>query len=152
MAEPCCLPAPQPATDRTASICPGCGGRGRPVELTTIQAQVAISLRELARDGYHFCAAPGCAVVYFTAAAPPITHEQLRERVFQKEPGGDVFICYCFRYSVEMIQRSSSAQRAAILNDVVEGTRHGQCACEIRNPQGACCLANLRRLLRMSEQ
>jgi hypothetical protein len=41
-------------SDHAARICPGCGGRGRPVVLATVQAQVAISLRELAQGGYYF--------------------------------------------------------------------------------------------------
>jgi hypothetical protein len=87
-------------------------------------------------------------VVYFAAGAPPITRDQIRERVFQKETDCDVLVCYCFRYSRGALQRTDSLGRAAILADVVTGTQQGQCACEVRNPQGSCCLGNLRRLAR----
>jgi hypothetical protein len=147
MAEPCCLPPPQPAFELADGVCPGCGGRGRPVVLATVQAQVAISLRELAQGGYYFCSSAGCAIVYFTSCGSAIHHDQLRERVFQKEPRDDVLVCYCFRYRVDTLQRSGSAERAAILADIVAGTQQGQCACDIRNPQGSCCLGNVRGLI-----
>lgn len=147
MAEACCAPGERPLELAIVAVCPGCGQRGRPVALVTVQAQVAISLRALAASPYQFCATPSCAVVYFTAAAPAITSDQLRAPVFQKEPAGTVLICYCFGYSVGLIARSDSARREAILADIVAGTRQGQCACELRNPQGSCCLGNVRRLL-----
>jgi hypothetical protein len=75
----------------------------------------------------------------------------VRERVFQKEPAPDVLVCYCFRYSRVTIQQSDGAGRAAMLADIVAGTRQGQCACELRNPQGSCCLGNVRTLLRSGE-
>jgi hypothetical protein len=87
-------------------------------------------------------------VVYFAAEAPPIIREQIRERVFQKESAPDVLVCYCFRYSRGALERTDSLGRAAILADVVAGTQQSQCACEVRNPQGSCCLGNLRRLAR----
>jgi hypothetical protein len=136
--------------------CPSCGRRGRPVGLDTVQSQVAISLRELAQPPYQFCATPDCAVVYYAAAvasqAPArgaITRDQLRERVFQKELAPDVLVCYCFGYTLGAMQQGDEAERAAILADIVAGTRQGQCACTLRNPQGGCCLGNVRRLMRV---
>lgn len=145
MAETCC--DPNTTVARAQSQCPGCGQRGEPVAIATVQAQVAISLRELAAGSYRFCATRRCPIVYFAAEEEAVRHEQLRERVFQKEPAGDVLVCYCFRYSVSALQHSEPTQRAAILADIVAGTRQVQCACELRNPQGRCCLGNVRQLL-----
>jgi len=147
MAEACCVPVAPRGDDATTGICPHCGRCGRPVALATVQAQVAISLRTLMVEGYRFCATAHCPSVYFTAGGQRIERQQLRERVFQKEPVDDVLVCYCFRYSVGTLQRSSSAEHAAILADIVAGTQQGQCACESRNPQGSCCLGNIRRLI-----
>jgi hypothetical protein len=116
---------------------------------------VAISLRELAPGDYYFCATLDCAVVYFApatsassrvAAQRTITRDQLRERVFQKETADEVLVCYCFRYSLGAIRHSDEAGRSAVLAAIVAGTQQGQCACELRNPQGGCCLGNVRRL------
>lgn len=147
MPDSCCPSPARPATPPTTDVCPSCGQRGRPVGLLTVQAQVALSLREL-RPPYWFCRTPSCAVVYFAAEAPPITCDQLRERVFQKASDPDVLVCYCFRYTRGDLQRGDSARRDSILADVIAGTQQGQCACEIRNPQGSCCLGNLRHLAR----
>lgn len=151
MTDLCCALVDPPESSTNVGTCPGCGQWGRQVALMTVQAQVAFSLRKLAAAGYRFCATPGCTVVYYAAGAPPIVHSQLRERVFQKEAAGDVLVCYCFRHSVVALQQRDSARHAAILADIVAGTRRGQCACELRNPQGSCCLGNVRQLLRLSE-
>jgi hypothetical protein len=148
MPDSCCSSSAPPTSTSAVGTCPSCGERGRAVSLLTVQAQIALSLRELGQPPYWFCSTPGCAAVYFTASAPPVTCDQLRERVFQKEPDLDVLVCYCFRYSRGAVQQADSITRAAILADVVAGTQQGQCACEIRNPQGSCCLGNLRRLAR----
>jgi hypothetical protein len=148
MAESCCSSAAPSTSPSAAGTCPSCGERGRAVGLLTVQSQVALSLRELGQPPYWFCSTPGCTVVYFAAGAPPVTCNQLRERVFQKEPDLDVLVCYCFRYSRGAVLQADSIMRAAILADVVAGTQQGQCACEIRNPQGSCCLGNLHRLAR----
>lgn len=156
MPDTCCAPPEHAKRADTGGACPGCGRRGRTVGLDTVQSQVAISLRELAQAPYQFCATPDCAVVYYAAAvvssAPApvqdaITRDQLRQRVFQKEPAPDVPVCYCFGHTLGAIQQGDKAKRAAILAEIVGGTRQGQCACRLRNPQGSCCLGNLRRLM-----
>ncbi len=151
MPEGYCMPAACAGPAVAAGGCPGCGHRGRQVALLTVQAQVAISLRELGPSPYHFCATPGCEVVYYASGSPPILRGQVRERIFQKERAPDVLVCHCFRYSLGRLQWSDEAERAAILADIIAGTRQGQCACELRNPQGSCCLSNVRRLLRDDE-
>lgn len=158
MSDTCCAPSKPGSQPLAARACPDCGRPGRAVSFTTVQSQVALSLRELALAAYHFCGTPGCAVVYFASAAQgcaqgqsAITREQLRERVFQKESADNVLVCYCFRYSVGDIQRSDRAGRCAILADIMAGTQQGQCACELRNPQGRCCLGNVRRVAAASD-
>lgn len=158
MTDACCAPPEWSERSDSEGACPGCGRRGRPVGLATVQAFVAISLRELVQTPYQFCATPHCAVVYYAAAVASsaltpgrgaITHDQLRERVFQKELVPDMLVCYCFGHTLGAIQQGDEAERAAILADIVAGTRQGQCACTLRNPQGSCCLGNVRRLMRV---
>ena len=36
--------------------------------------------------------------------------------------------------------------RKAIIDDISTGINAGQCACDLRNPQGSCCLGNVRGL------
>lgn len=145
MGEACCGSNPTNVVQVLA--CPSCGQCGHSVALLTVQAQVAISLRTLAAHGYQFCATQDCPIVYYAANAEPITSDQVRERVFQKEPTGEVLVCYCFRYRVAALQQADQTEQAAILASITAGIQQGQCACELRNPQGRCCLGNVRRVL-----
>lgn len=145
MADPCCAPVEH---RDEVEACPGCCHQGRQVALITVQTQVNVSLRELAAAPYHICATPGCAVVYYAVGAPPLMRAQVREPFFPKETTPDVLVCHCFRHSLGALQGSDTAGGSAILADIIAGTRQGQCACALRNPQGRCCLGDVRRLIR----
>jgi hypothetical protein len=110
---------------------------------------VSVSLRELSDQPYRFCASPACAAVYYAPAnGATLTRDQLRERVYQKEPGrNDVLVCYCFHHTAGIAQSHEVSDRAAVLADITAGINADQCACELRNPQGTCCLGNVRALM-----
>jgi hypothetical protein len=119
------------------------------VGLATVRAQLAISLRSITQEAYRFCASAGCPVVYFTPnGTQQFTTEQLRELVFQKAPGNPAsLICYCFQHSLGAIQAADASMRAQIVADITAGVQAGRCACDLRNPQGSCCLGNVRRIV-----
>lgn len=154
-AETCELPSTtMQRTPRAAVACPVCGEKGKPVQGQTVKATLSISLRQVETVEYFFCRTPTCRVVYFTSDGKrTFTIEQVRERVFQKEPSvGDVFVCYCFRHTVGEIRAASPEFRASILTDINTGIKAEQCACDLRNPQGSCCLGNVRGLIKQLEQ
>nr|WP_254658017.1 hypothetical protein [Pleurocapsa sp. PCC 7327] len=68
--------------------------------------------------------------------------------VFQKCASSDVPVCYCFDWTKERIEREirqtgySSAETS-----IRHHVKAGRCACEINNPQGSCCLANVRQVV-----
>ncbi len=142
----------QPA--RTIGTCSVCGEKGKPVDGQTVKALLSVSLRAVRDAEYLFCRTQSCPIVYFTPdRSQTFTTEDMRERVYQKEPGTDsVFVCYCFRHTVGDVRATSPERRAAIEDDVNEGILVGQCACDVRNPQGSCCLGNLRGLVKRPEQ
>lgn len=151
----CDLPAQtisRPA--RAANACPECGQIGKPVQGQTVKALLAVSLREMHDGDYLFCRTPACPVVYFTAdGMQTFTTEQVREHIYQKEPDTDtVFVCYCFRHTVGEIRSMHRTNRAALLHDIDAGIQAGQCACDLRNPQGSCCLGNARGLIKRLER
>ncbi|MFO3798095.1 MAG: hypothetical protein ACK8QZ_12600, partial [Anaerolineales bacterium] len=83
-------------------------------------------------------------VYYSTDGQQMFTETDLRERVFQKHPDAiDVFVCYCFQRTVGQVH----AHGKAVAEEISRGVKAGQCACEIRNPQGSCCLGNVYALL-----
>jgi hypothetical protein len=135
---------------RAANACPICGERGKAVQGQTVKALLALSLREAQNTDYLFCKTQTCPVVYFSTGGEQTFHiEQVRERVYQKEPeSDDVLVCYCFRHKVGDILNTSTETRKAILDDINTGINAGQCACDLRNPQGSCCLGNVRGLIK----
>jgi hypothetical protein len=142
---PCCPPTAAPVLQQRQA-CPGCGGPGKAVGVATVRAQLAISLRSVTGEAYRFCPTPDCPVVYFTPdGSQQFTTEQLRELVFQKAPANPAaLVCYCFQHSLGAIQDADARTRAQIIADITAGVQAGQCACDMRNPQGSCCLGNVR--------
>jgi hypothetical protein len=139
---------------RIANACPVCGRLGKPVQGQTVKALLSTSLREVRDVEYLFCREPSCSVVYFSAdREQTFTIDQIRERVYQKEPRNpDVLVCYCFQHTVSELNKASPERRLAIVEDINSGIRRDQCACDLRNPQGSCCLGNVRELARQLEK
>lgn len=136
------------------AFCPECNQKGKVVEGQTVKALLSISLRSVQGAEYYFCRTQSCSIVYFTAdGKSTFTTSQLRERVYQKEPSADdVFVCYCFNHKVAEIRNASPEIRVSIINEINAGIQANQCACDLRNPQGSCCLGNVRGLIKQIEQ
>ena len=136
--------------------CPECGQKGRKVDTITVKGLVALSLRNVSpTEQYYFCQTPDCATVYFCAdGSHTFTKNQLREPVHQKEPADDsVPVCYCFGHSPASIRAEiESTGKSTVVDDVNTGIKAGQCACEVRNPQGNCCLGNVRAVVKSIER
>ena len=152
--EVCVLPMPTAQrAPRTITACPSCGEKGKPVQGQTVKSLLSVTLRQVRNTEYLFCRTPTCPVVYFTTdGAETYTIEQVRERVCQKEADvDDVFVCYCFRHTVGEIRAAAPETRVAILDDISVGIQADQCSCDLRNPQGSCCLGNVRGLIKALE-
>lgn len=150
----CALPGSQTQGHPAhVSACPTCKQAGKTVQVQTVKALLAVSLRDIRSAGYLFCRTHSCPVVYFASdGTHAFTTTQIRERVYQKEPeASDVPVCYCFRHTTGAVCEAGEADRAAIVADITAGIQAGQCACEVRNPQGSCCLGNVRRLIKHPE-
>ncbi len=140
------------AANPAQTLCPSCGQRGKIVETQTVKALLAISLEAVYEDTiYHFCRTPDCAVVYYDEAARLFTEAQLRERVHQKHSqADDVPVCYCYQHTPGSIRAEVAARgESDVVARVTAGTQAGTCACDIRNPQGNCCLGNLGRVVKL---
>ena len=164
MAEACCRvpeagsavceqPAPGLARPRMKpGLCPTCGERGKPVQGQTVKSLLAISLRAVQDVQYFFCRTRDCPVVYYSENSQQhFTTSELRERVYQKEPDApQVLVCYCFDYRASTLGAASASVREQIIAEINAGIQAGQCACDLRNPQGSCCLGNVRALGRQA--
>ncbi len=130
--------------------CPDCSRTGKPVDALTLKALLAVPLTAVRAVDYLFCPTRDCPVVYYSADQQQRFREQdVRERVFQKHPSDeDVFACYCFRHTLRGIRHeAATAGQSTVVAAITAGIQAGQCACEIRNPQGTCCLGNVRALV-----
>ena len=157
--ESCCAPVAVKNGNRTAeaqtNLCPACNRKGKKVDSITLKSMLDVSLLALRDVPYLFCRTPDCPVVYFSAGGTQsFTKDQVRVPVHQKEPD-DVTapVRYCFRRSPASIQAELLATGAsAVIEEINGGIQAGQCACEIRNPQGSCCLGNVSRVVKQIEQ
>jgi hypothetical protein len=139
----------------STGICPQSGSKGRRVDSITMKALLAVSLSELRDTSYFFCKDAGCPVVYFSEdGKQSFTSEQLREHVYQKEAENDqVFLCYCFRHTVGSIRAETfSGGESRLIDSINSAIQARQCACDIRNPQGSCCLGNVQVFIKQLKQ
>ncbi len=135
-------------------LCPTCGQKGKRVDILTLKALLAVSLTDLRVVEYLFCRTPDCPTVYYSLdGQQQFGEDALRERVHQKHPtADDVLVCYCFRHSPGSIRAQLLATgRSRVVASVTAGIQAGQCACDIRNPQGSCCLGNVRATVQKIE-
>ena len=147
MTETCCCP-PQPTSwDKT---CPRDGTKGKRVQPITLKSLLIPSALETFNSdtNYYFCTATDCPVVYFNEEGQIFSTKQVKELVFQKDKGLDVPVCYCFGWSrdriqQEIIQTGKSSAEANIRGHI----QAGRCGCEVNNPQGSCCLSNVRAIV-----
>ena len=130
------------AEAKQAAQCPCCGTSAKPVDRVTLIHQVVAPFnQQLPADDFFFCASAACSTLYFSDAGAVIEVSQVRGEVGQKSTKPDRVICYCFdihhsRVIEEIEQTGASASKAF----VVEQTKLKNCACDIRNPSGKCCL------------
>ena len=134
----------------TARVCPSNGKPGKAVPRQTLQSLALVDLYDLAASEYWFCDAADCAIVYFDAQGGTITLDQVRVPVWQKQPDDlTVPVCYCRKLTTAMIQeevnRTGQSSAPAHVIAIIQAER---CACDLTNPQGTCCLGNVRYVAR----
>jgi hypothetical protein len=131
--------------------CPTNQQVGSSLDSLTVKALLGVPLTEVASDAtYRFCPTPDCPTVYYRGDGRQVFDEQdLRERVYQKHADDPtILICYCFGYRVaDVLAEWESKGVTTVIERIQAGIQAGQCACDIRNPQGRCCLGNVRELV-----
>lgn len=124
--------------------CPRDRSQGKPVKVLTLKSLLVPQALERLNPpaDYQFCSSANCPVVYFSAAGDVFTTDDLKVPVFQKDPGEDVPICYCFGWTRRRIQAIDES--FSIVDSITKHIQAGRCGCEVNNPQGRCCLKNVR--------
>ncbi len=121
------------------------------MDAITVKALLSVPLTEVRDVPYRFCRTPDCPTIYYAADGLQAFDEAaLRERVHQKHPADDdVFICYCFRHTPSTIRAELlQTGHSTVVERITAGIDADQCACDIRNPQGTCCLGNVRTVVK----
>lgn len=150
MASDCCDDACE--TGRVTTGCPTCGHKGRSVDRITLKALlVSGALKRLAAGEYRFCAERSCSTVYYGPDGSVFGQNDLTVPVWQKTDDPNVFVCYCFAHSEASITAEiARTGETRVEDEIRQLVQDGRCACEVRNPQGSCCLGNVARVVKAS--
>lgn len=131
--------------------CPTNQKVGKRIHTQTVKAMLALPLTEIHAVQYWFCSDPVCPTVYYSEdGLQTFSEKDLRERVYQKHPNDEgVFVCYCFHHSTRSIRDELlGTGKSLTVENIAAGIQAEQCACDVRNPQGSCCLGNVRRIVK----
>jgi hypothetical protein len=145
----CCCPAlsTEDNTSHWQSVCPDDGTKGNPVKLISLKSLLTpTALEQLeAASAYRFCSSPNCPVVYFSEQGQTFTTADLKVPIFQKDVDKDVSVCYCFGWSRQRIREEvKQSGKNSVIDIITAHIKAKRCGCEVNNPQGSCCLSNVR--------
>lgn len=129
--------------------CLSCKGPSRPVTLRTMLLMLKPELfTQVGESHYRFCATPACPLVYFSTGRS-FTTSDLRVRVGLKEKDGPIPLCYCFGFSEQAVREEIETEgNTTILQRITALIKERMCACEERNPSGACCLGEVTKAVK----
>lgn len=142
----CC--SVKPTNWSAVMACLESGRRSKQVDLLTVRSLVRRLPIGMPSTAYYFCEDSSCDVVYFPAnpEAPIFRRSDLLVRVGTKETEDPIPVCYCFGFTRQdiwdEIQRTGKSTAA---EQITVEVKAGNCACEVKNPSGKCCLGNVAR-------
>ncbi|MDP2876881.1 MAG: hypothetical protein Q8O00_11900 [Holophaga sp.] len=127
--------------------CPRCRSLGKPVSRDTASRFISTeAMVTLGAGEIRFCPHPACPVAYYAPSGTAILKDQLSVRLGIKETEAPRPICHCFGHSMESLAAEWEAKGSvSAVIEVMGKVRAGECHCEELNPQGVCCLTELRR-------
>lgn len=146
----CCL-----ITDKTEAPpkadCPVSKTSSKKVQLRTVRSLVRADSRwRLENVQYYYCEDASCPVVYFPVdGGAYFTISDLDVKVFGKDRGDNVPVCYCFDWTRERIKteiRELGKSTAAV--EIARQVKAGLCACDVKNPKGRCCLGDINAVMK----
>lgn len=150
----CCLVSEVTDTPPRAD-CPESGTSSRKIQRRTIEHLVKSDrVGEIADTQYYYCADSDCPVVYFANdSVRSFTTEDLKVKVFAKDTGGDVNVCYCYDWTRDGIKNElAETGQSTASREIAEKVRDSLCECDIKNPKGTCCLGDVNRVVREAKE
>ena len=130
------------------AMCPVNGARSKQVDMLTVKSLVRQLPLGMPHTQYYFCEAQDCDVVYFALdpQAPVFRRADLLVRVGVKETADPIPVCYCFGFARgDIHDEIAETGRSMIAERITAEVKAGNCACEVKNPSGKCCLGSVTR-------
>ena len=134
-------------------LCPNCKDNGKSIDTITLKSLLVPSAMKRLDSShkYQFCRTADCPVIYFNESVS-FSKDDLTVEVFQKGNSDSTPTCYCFGYNRkdiadDVIQNGKST----IKEEVTQYVKDNKCACELRNPQGSCCLGNIGQVAKQAQ-
>lgn len=146
----CCSVNAKSDAAPAAMVCPVNGARSKQVDVLTVRSLVRHLPLGMPGTQYYFCEAPDCDLVYFPfdRQAPSFLRSDLLVRVGSKESVDPIPVCYCFGFTRKDIENEiTETGRSTIAERITAEVKAGNCACEVKNPSGKCCLGNVTRVV-----
>ena len=144
----CCSVNSKSATAPMVLACQFNGARSKQVDMLTVRSLVRHLPLGMPNAQYYFCEAQNCDVVYFPfdTQAPIFRRADLLVPVGAKETRDPIPVCYCFGFTRKDIQDEIAEKgRSTIADRITAEVKADNCACEVKNPSGKCCLGNVTR-------
>lgn len=137
-------------TKSGAEPCPECGKQGWHVPDTAVYNLLKEEAREKMESGnYHICVSPDCNVVYYNPLnRTTFDKDSVRVKVWLKDSGDDVPLCYCneiTRGKIKEAWQKGSRTYTEVVN--ITGAAKGKCNCKYENPAGRCCSSVIKQYL-----
>ncbi len=126
-------------------LCPRCNEAQNITSYQTVLHHLAQPYSHaLSEDnGYYFCKNNQCDVVYFDTKGTLFELGDVRGKIGEKDHSPKRQICYCFDVTFDQVEAEIEEHGFSSIKEFVKSqTKLKNCACEIRNPTGKCCLIN----------
>ena len=129
--------------------CPVSGKPGKRVLPVTLESLVSKDhLPVLDDKDWFFCDRPDCDVVYFSSDEDTVPSEALTIRVGLKADNAPHLVCYCFGHTTESARKEIlGTGHSTVADRITAEVQAGNCACEIKNPSGRCCLGEVNQVV-----
>jgi Zn finger protein HypA/HybF involved in hydrogenase expression len=135
--------------------CPECGGKGKKVKPITMESLLTdeAKVRMSRANGFRFCLTSTCEVAYFHPETDErFRVEDVRVRIGRKEAEAPRPVCYCFDHTREEIEADVARSGASEIPETIRSAcERGLSRCEETNPQGSCCLGDVRKALKEAQ-
>lgn len=129
--------------DSTDGRCPRCGSSGSPVYRETLEAHLALDVRERLNDLAFFCPYARCPVVYFDLFERVVEESVVATPVYPKNPAAP--LCACFGLTCDDIEQDLREGGVARTRACVEKTKSPEARCRIASPSGQSCITEVQR-------